>query len=358
MKNPDIKVNLESLLLGYYIKYDRLLEMANASLYNIEEDVIDVYVDIYDMLKPMYTTEVFANKQYLVTSSVINLAAHIRGYFWSRHRLNTRIFLVYGENTTISHTQFWPSFGVDDHTSMLGFDRNYSVISSQLEMVKILCAYIPEVYFVHKQSDFSMFVHDNITRTKLNHPKRYSIIISKSKYTYQLTAHSENTFVYRPKKYNKEDTSFVVSSGNLYKSLYSNISRDKTLELFPLVNPKLVGAVLAMTGMGSFNLQTMINVSVAFRLINEAISSGRIMNDYNTDTEYLYKSMPDINKYIDMITYINRFRATDILYQYRLYMTTSESNDISWFINLNDPDTVRNINNKYFADNPLDLNNL
>ena len=36
----------------------------------------------------------------------------------------------------------------------------------------------------------------------------------------------------------------------------------------------------------------------------------------------------------------------------------AESKDISWLINLNDPDTVKDINNKYFIDNPLDLNAL
>ena len=65
-----------------------------------------------------------------------------------------------------------------------------------------------------------------------------------------------------------------------------------------------------------------------------------------------------ISNKIDAYNFKYRFNAVDLVFQHRLYTMMAESKDISWLINLNDPDTVKDINNKYFIDNPLDLNAL
>ena len=85
---------------------------------------------------------------------------------------------------------------------------------------------------------------------------------------------------------------------------------------------------------------------------------NKILNDYNTDINYVYDQLELFSK-IDPDNFRCRFNAVDLIYQNRLYnMNMAESKDISWCIDLRDPDTVRNINNKYFANNPLDLNAL
>ena len=59
-----------------------------------------------------------------------------------------------------------------------------------------------------------------------------------------------------------------------------------------------------------------------------------------------------------MISLEYRFNTVDLIVQSKIYDSTIEANDMQWYINLKDPKTVKDINNKYFADNPLDLNNL
>ena len=175
MSSNDIKVNLESLLLSYYIKYDKLLELNNEAFANVQSDRIDIYIDIYDMLKPIYTRDVYANKSFVIVSSIINLAAHLRAYYWTRHRMTSRIFLVYGDCSSISHKQFLPMFGDDEFRGTLNYAKNEEFIKSQLELVKILAAYIYDVYYIPRKCNFSIFTYDNILRN----PNIPAVIISK-----------------------------------------------------------------------------------------------------------------------------------------------------------------------------------
>lgn len=350
----DFKINLESLLLAYYIKYDRLFILTNNSLANINSNSVDIYIDLYDMLKPIYTREVYANKKYLVVSSIINLAAHLRGYFWTRHRLNTRIFLVYGEALTLQHKQFYPSFGDEKFKETINYEKNNDFIHSQLELVKILSAYIYDVYYVPKVSDFTMFTYDNI----LKNPTIPAIIISKSKYAYQIPALIQDARIFRPKKSNGEDISYIISKPYVYPSFFNKITAKNNLDRLARINPSLLSLMMALTGLSGYNLHTLLNVNNATKMVDDAISSGRIINDYNSDIDFVYKALNGIDKFIDPTLFKYRFNAVDLVTQHRIYNSTAEARDISWFINLNDPNTVRDINNRYFVDNPLDLNSL
>ena len=175
MSTEDYKVDLESLLYSYYVKYNRMDAIIHEC--NFNGDKLDIYIDLYDMLKPMYLKNVYANKSFIIVSSTINLAAHLRHYFWSRYNVMTRIYFVYGEDITLNHKQFYGSFGDEKYKDNLNFDKNNSIIKSQLDLLKILVAYIAGVYLVKKISNSAMFIYDNI----LKNQDIPALIISKNK---------------------------------------------------------------------------------------------------------------------------------------------------------------------------------
>lgn len=351
----DTRQNLESMLYGYYIKYTKMKELVdNAFDKTPNSNVIDIYVDVYDMLKPIYSKEIYSNKQYTIVSSVINLAAHLRNFFRKYYRMWTRIYLVYADDSTDNHRRFYNKFGDNSIKETMNYSRNNELILSQLELIKILAAYIQDVYFVRKSTMFPMFTYDNILKNK-NIP---AIIITKNTYAYQIPAFVKNTAVFRPKKNMTEDTSFSVCEYGLLYDYYSRISKLNTLEYLACISPQHLGLLMSLTGNSQFNLVCAINSSVAIRIIMEAISYFRILNSHVSDPDYIYNSIPELYKYMDLNTFKARYYACDLIYQHLLYSQMHESLDFTWAVNFKDPETVRYINDKYFVLNPLDLNSL
>ena len=56
--------------------------------------------------------------------------------------------------------------------------------------------------------------------------------------------------------------------------------------------------------------------------------------------------------------FANRFKAIDLRYQHMLYKQLPESKEQSYLQRLQDPETVRSINDRYFSNVPLDLERL
>lgn len=354
--NNDYKANIESILLGYYIKYIKLEELTANTIAVSEfanSDNVDIYIDLYDMLKNLYSTDVYANKQFTIVSSVINLVAHMREFYWSRYHVNSRIYLVYGTEESNNHKQFYLNFGESKIKEKRNYDKIDSVVQSQLEMIKILCAYIYNVYYVRKTTDFCMFTYDNICKNT----STPSIVLTKSKYAYQIPALCKNAFLLRPKKIKGEDTSFVITNNNVLFAFGNKINNDNTLLRLKYINPKLLSLIISLNGLPSKNLLTLFNITTAVERIWRLTKDNIIINDYNSDIDYVYNKL-QIDDKIDLFNFKYRFNAVDLVFQYRLYSLMSESKDTSWLINLRDPDTVKNINNTYFIDNPLDLNSL
>lgn len=351
----DNKIELQAILYSYYIKYDKMLKMVEENMQNVNTNKLDIYIDVYDMLRPIYTQNVYTDKQFIIVSSIVNLAAHMRGYFYSRHNVATRIYLVYGEDNTMNHKQFYPSFGNDKFKDNINFDKNNSIVHDQLKMAKILVAYINGVYLVERNTNFAMFVYDNIVKSN----PTPAVILSKSKYAYQLPALLPNVFLFRPKKNaNDGDVSYCINHSNALVNYFSSATKQDTIKNLCLINPELLSCVIALTGMPQYNLKTICTVSVASKMILEAIDNHRINNCYNSDIDFVYNAIPNLSKYMDNVSFKYRFNAVDLVFQHRIYNSSAEARDITWLLDLYDPNTVKYINNTYFIDNPLDLNNL
>ena len=351
------KYDIESLLFSYYIKYDRLLELNRMVEPVSGMDTVNIYIDLYDLLKRLYKQEITARNKFSVTSSIINLAAHYRGYYKTRHRLWARIFLVYADESNNNHRLFVPTYNFNKNEEIINYEKTNNLIRSQLELVKILAAYIDDVYYIEKTSDFSMFVYDNI----MNNPEtkdEVSILITRSSYVYQVPAFCKSTYLFRPKKTKDGDQSFCVKFNNSLVQYCSRVHSAELLRRLSLINPQLMSVVMTLNGCPDKYVNSLCNISKVSSILLDAIINHRIIDGYNSDTGFLYNNLAGIQAIVDPVTFDARFKALDLIYQHTIYANMVESKDFTWIINLNDPNTVRDINNHYFIDNPLDLNNL
>ena len=206
---------------------------------------------------------------------------------------------------------------------------------------------------MHKKTDFSLFTYDNILKNK----DLISIIFTRSKYVNQIPALLNNVYIFRPKKSKDGDLSYVVYYNNAIITHY--MKSLSVLDKLKYINPNMLSLFLTINGCSDKHVTPLINISRTTNIISNAIDNNKILNGYNSDMNYVYLNVLAPNNInIDIVSFINRFKAIDIPYQNIIYQSQVESKDYTWFIDLNDPNTVRTINNQYFIDNPLDLNNL
>lgn len=355
-------LKIENILLGYYIRFDKLYYL-NSLINATENDTtVDIYIDLYNMLKRLYTTDIISDKKLSITTSILNLVAHLRGYYKSRHHVYARIYLVYGDESTSSHINYWPVFGsLTEYRNSLNFNAINSLIETQLELVKIICAYIPNVYYIRKQCTFGVFVYDNIIR-ETNNKNIISIILTRSKYVYQIPAvlpASKRVYIFKPSKNNNADISICIDHKNVllmyFNKLIPGSDSEKYIKKF---NPRLLSVLMALNGCHDKNVDMAVNITKASTALHNAIKDKVLLNDYQADIRYVYKVLHGIHCNIPYDLFENRFYAIDIPFQHGLYSQSIESKDFMWNINLNDPNTIKNINNTYFADNPIDIQNL
>ena len=94
-------INPEYILYGYYIKYNKLLELTLGEFSNTpnaEANKVNIYIDLYDLLYSLYTKHINVVDSEPITSTIINLVGHLRGYFKRTHKVETKFYLIYGVN--------------------------------------------------------------------------------------------------------------------------------------------------------------------------------------------------------------------------------------------------------------------
>ena len=91
----------------------------------------------------------------------------------------------------------------------------------------------------------------------------------------------------------------------------------------------------------------------AMRLINDHINNGEFISGYNSPLSI--KSILDIDSKPERESLYDRYSSIDINRLTQIYQSSSESKDTSWYINKNDINAIKNINNKYFYQYPIDI---
>ena len=351
--------NISDLLYGSYIKYDKLYEMTKYAFYGkTDSNTVDIYIDTYSILKTLYSkgSSMRIDNSYSIASCLINLAIHLRAYFESRHNVMSRIFIIYGgarpKEAFVNYYRY-------NEKNMLMEDSDTMIkmlIMDNLEVMNILCPYLHDIFcIVDLENEFSVIASSLID--KYNTP---NIIYSKEPLAYQLVAFKPMTFLYRPKKSMSNDISWVVTKSTLYNA-YRNGELKLKKQLDISLDPLVFSIYQSISGVRSRSMNALLNANTSMKFIYDAISTNVFSTGYNANAIFCTEPNPfDIlceNSKVDPFEVINRFAAIDLIYQTSLYNNSIKSKEVMLSItNLYDPQTVRNINDKYFDRYPLDLN--
>ena len=353
--------NIADILYGSYIKYDKMYEMTKYAFYGkTDSNDVNIYIDAYSILRSLYTrgTSLEVVDSYVIASSIINLAIHLRAYFDSRHQVASKIYIIYGGARPNSAFSLYNQY--NERNIIMENSNQYlqQLIKDNMEVIKILCPYLYDIFaIVDYENEFSVIASNLIDKSKDNTP---NIIYSKDQLAYQLVAFKPYTFLYRPKKVMNADSSWVVTKSTLYNAYrYGELGLTKQVELN--LDVKAFSIYQSISGVKSRTIPSIKNANVAGTLLQKSIEDGLFAMGYNANSISNHSISPFFKMFdpikVNIADLINRFLSIDLENQTMIYsMSPSSIATLEGVINLYNPQEVRNINDKYFQMYPIDLN--
>ena len=338
-------IPVQAILYSYYIKYDNLRELTSEAFSGSDSDNLIVYIDCYDIIKSIYNRSLlgpdglFESSSNILTSALLNLAAHLRAFYWSGYHVRTEFYLVFSEQP--------------QNSSMVCHNEHLDrIIDINLKMLRTLCPYIPGVYLMERTWDSAIVTMTDIKQHRdagINTP---AIIISKNEMMWQIPCQYSNVAVFRPRKTSFGDTSFCVDQRNVV-STYRQQKRHMKTVLEAFLAPGLLPLYIAMTSCSELDLHSYFNSARAISMITGLLRDNRILNGYNSP-DAIQGILKEISLKDGQMNLYDRYKIVDLFYKACIYQTKPES-IVLLKTQLSDVAGVESINNEYFTSNPIDI---
>lgn len=352
VKIDDIVMNA---IYGYYVKYDVLTKLINKEYAGSNANTLNLFIDVNNVLCKI---EDLANRynvnpssNLVIMSGLINMAAHYRQFFRSRYGCATRIWLINSINNVISPLYDQSFLYAKNHP------KNISTMIDG-ELMEMVCNYIPDVMYYQCSVEFTTGVAYIISKENNTFP---SLVITKDNFAFQLAGH-QNVKVLRPSKNKNGDYSYIINSDNLTQTYLQSLKSNET----SVIPSSLIAVLMAMTRVPSRGVSSLIHINKALELLSYGILVNSNLMKYPWDPQYYFQQLSDainvnripttniIQKDIPFL--VNRFKAIECVYFHLIgYKDMPEALMFKGMINLYDPKGVKEINEKYFKDCPLDL---
>ena len=213
--------DLFNVLLSNYIQYGRMTAMtkyamsrlmaepeSNSFIESQSRPCLNVFIDVYSLIRQIYNRfgSIMIKDSYAIASSFINLAIHIRSFFYTRcNGMNTKIYIIYGGAKTtnvptpdgkISSIIYNEKNNLMEQTN----SRLYQLILDNLKIMEILCPYLNDIFCINDYTNEFISVASKVIDMYGN--GNINIIYSKDPMAYQLVPFKSKTFLFRPKKKN------------------------------------------------------------------------------------------------------------------------------------------------------------
>lgn len=359
--NDGITLNLAQVIFGGYVKTERLKDLVyetygNSSIEYATE--LNVFIDLTSILHALYSEHNRIVYNYItdVSSGIINMCAHYRGYFRSLS-VNTRFYLVNSLNIAELNRKFVAGYNAN-FLRKTQITQTKNMIDNNMSLLKVLCPYLPGIYFIEsiEQYETGVIIAHLIETINDGNP---NLIISHDLYPLQLTAlYPYTSYLYPKKNYgNDESWMLPINEKPGYRIEFwdrvaglRNILAKNLYDISP-INFALFSAMTKCPERALPSLYTPIKAKQF--IYNYAgnqdikVQSSQFMND----SEFALPNNFNVSEIF------SRYCAFDIQYALPFYKASPEAKQIK-FLDLNDAPTVNRIASKYYEHNPLDLNRL
>lgn len=356
--NDQITLNLSSVIYGGYVKMERLQDIVyetygNSSIAYATE--LNIFIDLTSILHPLYSehNRIVYNNITDVSSGIINMCAHYRSFFRTL-KVNTRFFLINSLNTCEINRKFVAQYN-GEFLRKTQVTVTKGMIDNNMSLLKVLCPYLPGIYFVESQDQYEtgVIIAHLIETLKDGNP---NLIISHDMYPLQLVAYYPYTSYLYPRKRFGTDESWMLpinEKENFRSEFWDRVSiiRKIRKESIEEISPLNYALYTAMTVCPERSIGRLLSSIQAKNIITKLVGNS----DIKIDPVQLTSNPEFANFYPSDI--VSRYNAIDITYALAYYRNTPEAKNIK-LLDLDDAPTVNRITAKYYSNNPLELQKL
>ena len=351
------QIPVELIVARYMVKYQRLSQLIQFSFSDSAATHVNLYIDLYGIYKTLlsrnYKTDM--TNYTALTSSIINMCAHYRGFF-KKIGVHTTIFLISSYNLPEQTLAYIPSYN-KTFQEKLQSKALRKMLELNIELLDILCPYLPDIFFIKTKYESAVMIDYLIKIEGMKKNEDPNIIISSDLYPIQLVNRFNNTVFLRPIKNNGSDNSLITrvkGSEGFDEMFWSVFTRSRSkIGISPYIGTILARNYVFLEALNSFperNIPVLLNSNIASKYITE-VTNG---TDITLTIDMLYQLSKDLANRCPMQIVEQRFKALDVGYQSLLFRDSLEPK-ILHYENLEDSGALQMINSKYFANDPLDL---
>jgi hypothetical protein len=355
---------IEKLMNGKKIRFEVLNELIPKFPDNI--DTVTIYIDLFSIIHPLYNIKILEevhnlvmndNNKFLISSHLINTAAHFRRYFATRRNCYTNIVFYYSLEKSKNEIEINPNYKFDFYDKRLKY-KNTSFyllnknIKSNIDICEILSDYLPHIYFINTEEFNPLIVPYHFSQGQGNN--ELSFIYTDDKVsTLNLLYRKNMNLLYQGYKAisfinNKEDLLYIYSGK---ENVYEN-----------KINSYLLPYIYAISGYNKYNIEGAVPSSKEIRTCNKIvklIDQGIISNINYNNKDLFINDLANSNNYTE--EQLNIIKNNIELFDIRLiYNKLNEADKLKIF-NCKDLENINElikINDNYYQYYPLNLEDI
>lgn len=355
-------ISCAPLLMQFYIKYPRLVDMTNTVFCKSNADECNIFIDLHSMIKSLYSkvyNPILDQSPNDIAAIIINIIAHYRRFFWDGYQVKTNFYLIYSTCSAHSTTIYYPNYNKSFIMTASVNKAVHNSINDNIQLVNEIVSYINNACLVCTTFDTATMIKYIQDKNNDGLP---NIIITKDEHTMQLL--NENNVIYRPKKMQGNDMSYYITGADNGPYIHLCTSRnnqvsDSIANSDTPISPELYSFVLAMSGCKDRDMKSIISTSASINMLHSSIKKGFILNGYHSDIVPIIESFDAKNlSKLHKAGVVQRFKALDANIQSMILLNHTERLNYTGFHNLYDPQALHKIATEYFMQIPLDLEHL
>jgi len=335
----------------YKVKFSKLLELMreNEDINISSNDSVNIFINLETILLKLCNPEtiqhIIINKNSKIEfiANIINLAAHYR-LFFTKYKISSKVYLYMPSLDSIYKNSLYNKeyrmYSVFKFSEGAGNLPLYKLINDTIQFIQLIIEYIDGVYFIDSHSIENSLVPFIINEEFDDNKKNF--IITGDLYDLQYVNHNCNIII------PKGDESFICTQKNTIKYLKMIYDCKGTYNF----TSNFIPFIISIIGSKYRNIYSIkgLGMKTTFKTIQKALDSKLVSNNIDNIHLLLNIIKPNIRDSI-----MQNYKCVDLCYQYSQLNKKDIYDIISQVKDRFDNIALKKINDKYFIEYPIML---